>query len=226
MPTQNAPAHFRRPVISPAWRQELKQLFRLATPIVATQLAWVGMMTTDTAMIGRLGPEPLAGASISLMLFFMGYIVCFGLTMSTAALASQAFGARQPRIVRRVIRQGLWVAALIVTPFMVMYGHTTDVLRLLNQPPEVLPHAEAYMSTLMWCLPPAIAFSVLRNFISALGRPAAAFWIMIAGLPVNALLDYALIFGHFGLPRLELQCRQQRQQNPPEMAPKCLQGIR
>jgi MATE family multidrug resistance protein len=56
----------------------------------------------------------------------------------------------------------------------------------------------------MWSLPPAIAFAVIRNFISALGRPMPALWVMLAGAPLNALLDYALIFGNFGMPRLEL----------------------
>ena len=60
------------------------------------------------------------------------------------------------------------------------------------------------MSTLMWSLAPSIGFAVLRNFVSALNRPATALWIMLAGVPLNALLDYALIFGNLGFPRLEL----------------------
>ncbi len=44
---------------------------RIGAPIVFTQLAWVAMLTTDTAMIGRLGPDALAGASLSLMVFFL-----------------------------------------------------------------------------------------------------------------------------------------------------------
>jgi len=194
----------KRPRLSAAWRTELVQLFRLAAPIVATQIAWVAMLTTDTAMIGRLGPEPLAGASLSMMVFFIGYIVCVGVTMATAGLAAQAFGARQPRIVRRVIRQGLWVAILLVTPCVAGFAHTGALLAWTGQPPEALPHAEAYMSTLMWCLPAGIVFTVLRNFVAALGRPMAALWVMLAGVPLNALLDYGLIFGNFGLPRLEL----------------------
>ncbi len=75
---------------------------RLAWPIVLTQLAWVGMLTTDTAMIGRLGAEQLAGASLSLMVFFLAYVICFGVVTATASLASQAYGARQPRRIRRL----------------------------------------------------------------------------------------------------------------------------
>ncbi|MEM8878882.1 MAG: MATE family efflux transporter, partial [Pseudomonadota bacterium] len=191
-------------LISERWRTELVALFRLAAPIVATQFAWVAMLITDTAMIGHLGPQPLAGATLSLMIFYLGYVFCFGVTMATAALAAQAYGARKPRNVRRVIRQGLWVAIILVTPFLILFSEVTPLLRILDQPPELFGYAEAYMTTLKWCLPPAIAFSVLRNFISALGRPAPAFWVMLAGVPVNAALDYGLIFGNFGLPRLEL----------------------
>lgn len=193
------------PSLPPApWRTEFRQLFKLATPIVATQVAWVAMLTTDTAFIGRLGSDALAGAGLSLMTFFIGYMLCFGVTMSTAGLAAQAFGARRPRIVRRVIRQGLWVGGIMVTPCVLGFTFTGPLLAALDQPPEALPHAEAYMSTLMWSLPPAIAFAILRNFVSALGRPGPALYAMAAGVPVNALLDYALIFGNFGFPRLEL----------------------
>ncbi len=186
------------------WTKELHGMARLATPIVLTQLAWIGMMTTDTAMIGRLGAEKLAGASLSLMLFFLVWIACFGVVMATAALAAQAYGARKPRIVRRVVRQGLWVTLVLTLPAVALSGLTPDFLALTGQPAEVVPHAEAYMTFLIWSLPPSIGFAVLRNFVSALNRPVVALWVMCAGVPLNALLDYALIFGNLGAPRLEL----------------------
>lgn len=186
------------------WRDELVETVRLAAPIVLTQLAWVAMLITDTAMIGRLGAEPLAGASLSLMIFFLVYVFCFGIITATAALAAQAFGARKPRTVRRVIRQGLWVTILLTVPSLFLLGFTETVLAALGQPVETLTHADAYMSTLKFCLLSSVAFGVLRNFVAALNRPVVALWIMIAGAVVNVFLDYALIFGNFGFPRLEL----------------------
>ena len=135
---------------------------RLASPIVLTQLAWVAMLATDTAMIGRLGSDALAGATLSLMLFFMAYVFCFGVVMATASLASQAYGARKPRRVRRIIRQGWWVTIVITVPFLALFSFAETILRMIGQPAETLPHAGAYMSTLMWSLPTAIAFAVLR----------------------------------------------------------------
>jgi len=185
-------------------RSELGGTVRLAAPLVLTQLAWISMMTTDIAMIGRLGAEPLAGASLSLMAFFLAYVVCVGVTTATAALAAQYFGARQPRMIRRVVRQGLWVSLILTLPCVAAFSGTDWLLAHLGQPPSALPHAESYMSTLKWGLPFGIAFTVLRNFVSALNRPAVALLVMLAGVPLNALLDYALIFGNFGFPRLEL----------------------
>ena len=186
------------------WRHELRETWRLAAPIVLTQLAWVAMLTTDTAMIGRLGAEALAGATLSMMVFFLTYLGCFGVVMATAALAAQAYGARKPRLVRRVVRQGLWVSIALTVPALVAFRFTPELLAATGQPPETFAPAEAYMSTLMWSLPTSVAFSVLRNFVSALNRPAMALWVMLCAVPLNALLDYALIFGNFGLPRLEL----------------------
>ena len=185
-------------------RRELGAMLRLAAPIVLTQLAWVAMMTTDIALIGRLGASALAGASLTLMVFFLGYLVCFGVIMATAALSAQAHGARRPRTVRRVVRQGLWVTVLLTAPAVTLFGYTGEILHALGQPAETLAPAQAYMSTLRWALPATIAFAVLRNFVSALNRPAVALWVMLAGVPANALLGYTLIFGHFGLPRLGL----------------------
>jgi len=187
-----------------SWRVELSMTLRLAIPIVLTQLAWVSMMATDTAMIGRLGADALAGASLSMMTFFLAWVFCFGVVMATAALAAQAFGARKPRIVRRVVRQGLWVTIVLTAPIVAILSFTPNMLAYIGQPAEALPHAAAYMNTLKWSLPPAIAFAVLRNFVSALNRPMPAMWVMLAGVPLNAALDYALIFGNLGLPRLEL----------------------
>ena len=55
-----------------------------------------------------------------------------------------------------------------------------------------------------WCLVPAWCFMALRNFMSAVNRPEPALWITLAAIPANALLAYVLIYGAFGLPRLEL----------------------
>jgi len=176
----------------------------LALPIVLTQVGQVAMMTTDAAFIGHLGPVALAGASLGLVLFFAVFMFAMGLLMATAPLAAQAFGGHRPRLLRRVIRQGLWVTIVISAPSLVLLTWAEDILILLDQPAEAVRGGAVYMTTLKWSVPFAAGFIVLRNFVSAINRPGVALWVMLAGIPLNALLDYALIFGHLGMPRLEL----------------------
>jgi MATE family multidrug resistance protein len=172
-------AHVKRQTLAlgAPWRHEARETLRLAAPIVLTQLAWVSMTATDTAMIGRLGATALAGASLSMMMFFLAYIACFGVVMATAGLIAQAYGAHRPRTLRRIVRQGLWVTIALTLPALGALGFTGAILAALNQPAEALAPAEAYMDTLRWALPGAVAFMVLRNFVAALNRPAVALWV-------------------------------------------------
>ncbi len=200
----DAVAKRRRRWLPDAVRAEARAMIALALPIVLTQVGQVAMMTTDAAFIGHLGPTALAGASLGLVLFFAVFMFAMGLLMATAPLAAQAFGGHRPRLLRRVIRQGLWVTILISVPGVVLLTWAEPLLVLLDQPPAAVAGGAVYMSTLKWSVPFAAGFIVLRNFVSAINRPGVALWVMLAGIPLNALLDYALIFGHFGLPRLEL----------------------
>ena len=88
------------------WRTELAETVKLAAPMAATQLGQIAMMTTDLALLGRLGDHVMAGAALAHTVLFAAYTLGMGLVSAVAPLASQAFGARKPRFVRRAVRVG------------------------------------------------------------------------------------------------------------------------
>lgn len=176
----------------------------LAWPLALTFLAETGIAAIDLAFIGRLGAEPLAGASLGVTAHIVFYLLAVGIVVATAPLAAQAMGARQPRQVRRVVRQGLWIAALLGVPAAFILMGMEPVLLALGQPPKASGLAQDYLDFFGWTLPWGIGLVVLRNFAAVLGRPRLGLWIFAAGIPLNALLDYGLIFGRLGMPRLEL----------------------
>src|SRR6266403_4940095 len=98
---------------------ELTETLRLAVPMALTQLGQIAMMTTDLALIGRLGDEAVAAAALAHTVFFIAFTFGMGLVSAVAPLAAQGFGARNPRLVRRAFRVGLWAALLISLPIMV-----------------------------------------------------------------------------------------------------------
>src|SRR5712692_5056985 len=177
---------------------ELAETLKLAAPIALTQLGQIAMMTTDIAMIGRLGSEALAAASLAHTVFFVSFTFGMGLVSAVAPLAAQAFGARDPRMVRRALRVGLWAALLIALPMMALPFRGEQILLALGQTPVTAHLAQQYLFGLAWGVLPALWFIAMRGFMSAVNRPEPILWITLAAIPANALLVYLLLYGAWG----------------------------
>jgi MATE family multidrug resistance protein len=187
-----------------SWRREAGAMAGLSWPLALTFICESAISAVDVAFIGRLGRESLAGASLAATAYLVFYLIAVGIVVATAPLAAQAMGARLPRQVRRVVRQGLWISILLGVPSSAALMGMEPVLKVLGQPHEAARLADDYLDFFGWSLPWAVGLVVLRNFAAVLGRPRLGLWIIAAGIPLNALLDYGLIFGRLGMPRLEL----------------------
>jgi MATE family multidrug resistance protein len=183
------------------WRVELTETVKLALPIALTQLGQVAMMTTDLALVGRLGGDAIAAAALAHVILFTAFVFGMGLTSAVAPLAAQAFGARDPRMVRRSLRVGLWAATILGIPLSLGQLWGEELLLALGQQPKSAALAHDYLMGLAWSLIPAWWFIALRGFMGAVNKPQPAFWITLAAVPANLIIAYVLIFGHFGAPQ-------------------------
>jgi MATE family multidrug resistance protein len=189
-----------------AWRAELAALLALGLPMAATQLVQYSVLTVDVLMVGRLGPEPLAASSLGLVIFFAAWLIGFGPAMAISPLVSQALGADENNVddVRLSVRMGLWAIALMA-PFVTLIFLLTDpIARALGQPIELARLAGPYVVALApgWMF--AMGTLVLRNFLAAIGETRAPLLIVIGATLSNAFLNWLLIYGNWGFPRLEL----------------------
>src|SRR5664279_2235148 len=114
---------------------ELTETLKLAVPIALTQLGQIAMMTTDRALIGRLCDEAVAAAALAHTVFFVTFTFGMGFVSAVAPLAAQAFGARNPRQLRRALRVGLWAALVISIPMIMLREYGERILLLLGQAP-------------------------------------------------------------------------------------------
>ncbi len=186
------------------WRREVTQTLALAWPMALTQVGQIAMMTTDLAMLGRLGDGVMAAASLAHTVMFVAFVLGMGLVSAVAPLAAQAYGARDREGVRAALRVGLWLTVIVGAPLSLAQLWGRDLLVALGQEPQAATLAARYLEGLAWSLAPGWAFIAIRGFMGAVNRPQPALWIMLAAVPLNGLLCYGLIHGAFGLPALDL----------------------
>lgn len=200
---QSLPAPMALP--SHSWSDELRATFALAWPLVIAQVAQNALQATDVIMMGWLGPKALAAGTLASSFMMPFFLLGVGIVGAVAPLASQARGARNIKAVRRIVRQGFWAAivmAAVLTPIILQMR---TVFGWMGQDPVLAARSEEYIQIAVLLLAPALGVVVLRSFLSAFDATRAILVITVAGVAMNALGNYALMFGNFGMPRLELR---------------------
>ena len=186
------------------WRTDILPTLTLGLPLAGAQLAQMAINTTDVLMIGRLGATELAASVLAFNFFLLLWVFGMGILQASIPLAARARGQRNPRELRRAIRMGFWVSVLYCLPVWCILLFIEPILLLLGQEPELARLAGIYMGVLQWSMLPALLIMAVRGFLTVMERTQVVLWATIAGAVVNAILDYLLIFGEFGFPRLEL----------------------
>ncbi|MBR9971780.1 MATE family efflux transporter [Magnetospirillum sulfuroxidans] len=186
------------------WRAEAAAMLSLGWPIILTNLAQIAIGTTDTVMMGWLGPTDLAAGTLGANLYFGWFVMGIGLVLGTSPMLAQTLGARRHAVreCRRIVRQGLWLAGLYSLPVWVVLWHTETILGFLGQDPALTVTAGAYGRAVMWGLLPALGMIALRSFIAAQERPRAAMVVTVLAVGLNAGVNWLLMFGHWGLPAM------------------------
>jgi MATE family multidrug resistance protein len=188
------------------WRREFLALMSLGLPMAATQLVQFSIQTVDVLMIGRLGPDHLAAASLGLVVFYAMFLLGLGPAMAVTPLVSQTLGAdrQNHKDARRSVRMGLWASVIFCVPAVLVFAFTEEIELAFGQPPHLAKMAEPYVLALAPGLPFALGVIAMRNFLAAIARTRAPLYFIIGTTVVNAFLNYLLIYGNLGFPRLEL----------------------
>lgn len=183
---------------------ELLETAKLAGPMVLTQLGQIAMMTTDLALVGRIGVEAIAAAGLASRVYVVSFAFGASLLAAIAPLVTQAYGVNNLALLRRLLRMGLWTALLLSLPIMAFALRGEQILVALGQDSNIARLAQQYLFGVAWGVAPVLCFEVMRLFMGAASRPAPVLWITLGAIPANALLGYFLIYGKMGLPGLGL----------------------
>jgi len=188
------------------WRDELRSTLALAWPLILANLTQQLIQATDILLLGRLGATPLAAATLALNLTWTFSIFLLGLITASSPMMATALGQRfnAVRDVRRTFRAGLWLLVIVMPPYSLLMWNAGGLMMTLGISAELAAQGQTFLRAYMWIVAPWLLFQLLRNFVAAVERPRIVLWLSIGGIFLNALVSWALIFGHFGLPALGL----------------------
>ncbi len=185
------------------WRSELLATVKLALPMALTQLGQIAMMTTDLALLGRLGDRVVAATALAHTVLFGAFVIGMGLVSAVAPLAAQAFGAREPRLVRRAAGRAVGCDPARGSSELCPALRRRASGRARAGSGDGWPRRNLLAEPRLEPRSRLVVHRAAR--LHGRGQPAGAgLWITVAAIPANLVLAYALIYGAFGAPRLEL----------------------
>jgi MATE family multidrug resistance protein len=195
------------PTGSDGWRSELRETYRLAWPLALANLLQMLVHAVDVIFVARLGERELAASALAIALFGLTMWALSGLTGIVAALIAEELGRRKHAVreVRRSVRMALWLAVATGLVGMALCWQGEAIMLATGQSAGLAERAGAFLRVIMFAMIPMICASVLRNFVSALGRPIFATAITFVALFASLLFNYAFVFGNFGAPALGLE---------------------
>ena len=186
------------------FRNEIKKTLFLSLPIVVGQLGQLTMSVVDNIMVGKVGIEALAAASIANAIFAVIMVIGFGLTMAVTPLTAMAYGAGKDRECGIVLRQGILINLFFGLLLCGVTFFFSECIYLLNQPDEIVGAASLYMKVLGFSMLPLMLFQSYRQFAEGVSFLRPAMIIMLLANIINIFANWVFIYGNLGIAPLGL----------------------
>jgi MATE family multidrug resistance protein len=184
------------------FHSELGALGLLLGPILVSQLSQAAFGFVDTVMAGQASPLDLAAVALGASIWLPLMLLTTGTLLATTPLVAAARGRGNLAEIPHIAHQALWLALPIGLLGAALLHFVDPVFHLLDTPPHLRDLTRRFLAAIAWGLPAAALFAVLRNYCEGMGRPLPVTLISLAGLLLLVPLNYVLIHGLFGLPRL------------------------
>jgi Na+-driven multidrug efflux pump len=184
----------------------MREVLLLAYPVVLQQISMTTMGIVDSAMVGTIGPTELGAVGFGGI--WLWTFMCFfvGTTSGVQTFVAQKEGAGALRECGAWAWQGIYA----VLPFglaasAILYFGASEGIRLLGPSEQLQPLASTYVSVRSLGMTGMLCATAFSAFFRGVGDTRTPLYATLAANGLNVFLDYGLIFGEFGMPRLEVQ---------------------
>jgi MATE family multidrug resistance protein len=186
------------------YSREFKRNLTIAIPIMAGQIAHLMVALADNVMVGKLGPAALAAVSLGNTLVFLAMAIGIGFSFAITPLVAERHAQDEFESVRSIFHNGLLLCSLLGIALCLLLFIAEPLLYLLKQPQEVVVLAVPYMRITAFSLIPLMVFQAIKQFSDGLSQTIHSMHAAIIANAINVILNYLLIYGAFGFPRLEV----------------------
>lgn len=184
-------------------KDKLRLFIKILWPILIVQISFNLMTLLDTMMSGQVGTVDLAGVAIGSSLWMAVSIGLSGILVALSPIIGQLVASNQRDAIGQHVTHGFYMA-IIISAVVVTAGiiGLDDLLAVMKLDAEVHRIAKHYLIGLSMGIVPFFVSNVLRFFFDAQGHTRITMIVLVIAVPLNALLNYLLIFGKLGFPRL------------------------
>lgn len=187
----------------PLWQTYLAFL----APMVLSNFLQSMSGTLNSIYIGQmLGTQALAAVSGMFPIVFFFIALVIGLGAGAGVLIGQAWGAREPQVVKQIAGATLLLGALIGLVAAVFGSvFARQALQGLGTPLDVLDDAVAYARVMMWIMPILLVFVLFTQLLRGVSDTLSPLLALLLSTVVGLVLTPALIRGWAGLPQMGIQ---------------------
>lgn len=194
-------------ILAKRWASEsgYRQVLSIAIPLILSTGAWSIQHFVDRMFLTWYSPEAIAAAMPAGMLNFTIMSLFLGTAGYVSTFVAQYYGSGRHERIGPVLWQGVYIAIAGGIVHLMLIPLAEPIFRFVGHEPLVQQYEIVYFQVLCLGATPAIASSAMSGFFSGRGRTWPVMWVSVLGTVVNLILDYALIFGKWGLPELGIK---------------------
>ncbi len=191
---------------SPHLAGSRREVLHLAWPIGVSMMSFTLKGFIDMAMVGRLGTDALGAVGFASIATWFALCFPWGILRGQRPLVAQYIGARQPELAFSFGAHAFYLAflsGLLLIVFgdwlVAVFGHFAADTALTS---DAIAIGEDYYRLRLWWLMPTLLTFAIAEYLRSTGRTRMPMAVDLLAHPLNLLFNYALIFGHFGLPAM------------------------
>lgn len=184
------------------YTKEFRYNIRLAVPVILGMLGHTFVAFADNIMVGQLGTAELAAVSLGNSFVFVAMSLGIGFSTAITPLVAEADGAGNKAGGKSALKHGLLLCTFLGIALFGLIQLGKPLLYLMDQPPEVVTLAIPYLDLVAFSLVPLVMFQAYKQFSEGLSQTKYPMYATIVANVVNIVLNYLLIFGALGFPKL------------------------